>query len=91
MVEASGQITGVIAAVPVREPQPAPKRAEPRAFAETPSYQAAARAPASLSIIPADTGLRLIYVFRDPESGETIRQYPTRPMVALGGVVDEAV
>lgn len=56
----------------------------PRAFADTPAHQSAARAPADLSVVPAETGVRLIYIFRDPESGETIRQYPTQSLVELG-------
>jgi hypothetical protein len=93
MVSSSGPVASVSpvplvrAAVaeetPARRAEPV-KPVEPRSFADTPSHQAASRPPANLSIIPAETGQRLIYVFRDPVSGETIRQYPTQSAVALG-------
>ena len=60
------------------------KPVEPASFADTPAHKAASRPPASLSIIPADAGQRLIYVFRDPVSGRPIRQYPTQSTIALG-------
>lgn len=71
------------------------KPVEPKTFSETPARQAVSRPPASLTIIPSETGQRLIYVFRDPESGEKIKQYPTQSAIALaieaGHLVDREV
>lgn len=76
---------------PVAKPQAEAKPVEQKPLAETPAYKVAARAPADLLIRPAESGQRLIYVFRDPESGEMIRQYPTEALIALGRLIDRQV
>jgi hypothetical protein len=88
-------INSVAAAGPVSTPRPAesgdrpdvvlrrtPSQSSPKAFADTPAYQAAASPPADLEVRSAAFG-RLVYVFRDPENGRPIRQYPTEAMQTL--------
>lgn len=101
MTDSSGNISPVAAAPQTgksgrREERAAPpvhsETPPPTPFGDTPAYQAAARQPADLAIIPAETGPKLIYVFRDPVSGETIRQYPTQSVIAMaGGRVDTEI
>lgn len=95
MVSSSSPVAAVKAAPPPRgtgrdePPAPQPKASppvEPKPFAEMPSHQAAARAPADLSVIPAAAGSLLIYIFHDHESGERLRQYPTEAYIALGEI-----
>lgn len=94
MTDSSGSVSPVAASPQTgksgrrEEPAPPPARSEappPTPFGDTPAYQAAARQPADLAIIPAETGPKLIYVFRDPVTGETIRQYPTQSTIAAAG------
>lgn len=52
---------------------------------------AATTAASKLHVRKAEHGPRFVYEFRDPETGEMLRQFPSEAALALGALIDEIV